>query len=410
MDGTALEAQVKPSDFPREEKYRDPNTPPFRDENGTYNIFSYADIQSVITNRDQAFSRDPSPWLPESADRHPSLEFMWVTEPFTMNGEEGRHTALRSVVEPWFRNRSVRSMEPVIRETVVELIDKIAAEGAGHFNLAELGAAVSMRVICRLVGIDLDQEGWVREKLDELSQAVSYDQIPRQWDAEAYFWRLIAKRIINPQDELLDLLIGAWKEGAFSDRELIGYVYGFVAAGTDTTATSLVNSLSLLAEFDLLDYVRENLDDIDAMRKVVEEGLRFFTSFPVKPVFVVKEVQFGDLVVPAGSVLQLWFVAANRDEAVNGGDENQAEPSRFDPSRWPNRHLSFGVGRHHCLGAELVRLETRILLQEILSRLPGLQLDRSKPFVRYAALVDGVTEAIFTFSEKQPDLIESTLS
>ena len=213
-----------------------------------YHVFSYADVMRVLVNRDAAFSRDPSPWLP-AGPHHMALDFMWTTEPFTFEGEEGRHDELRRVVEPWFKKRAIRDMEPVVRGLAVQLIDEIVQKGTGEFNLArELAYRLSMRVICRLTGIELAREQWLREKLDEFSQATSYSELPLQWDAEAYFWQMVAKRLTQPQDELLDVLIGAWKDARINDAELLGYIYGFVAAGTDTTGTSFVNLFTVLAE------------------------------------------------------------------------------------------------------------------------------------------------------------------
>jgi len=196
------------------------------------------------------------------------------------------------------------------------------------------------------------------------------------------------------------VLVTAWREGRIDDAEILGYVYGFVTAGSDTTGTSLVNTFALLAQFDELDYARGVLEDAEAVRHVVEEVLRFGTPFPTKPVFVLKGSRFGELEVPAGSVLHIWYAAANRDEAVNGGVA-QTDPSAFDPRRWPNRHVGLGWGRHFCLGGDLSRLETRILLEEALRRLPGLALQREKPFVRFAGIVDGVTEAWFEFDQER---------
>jgi cytochrome P450 len=396
--------QVKPSDFARDEKFRDPRTPPFRDEQGAYHVFSYEDVKRVLMNADGAFSRDPSPWLPPGV-RHMALDFMWTVEPFTLGGEEGRHDALRAVVEPWFRTRAVRTMEPVIREVAQELIEGIVDKGTGEFNLAlEFAYRMSIRVICRLVGIELEQEKFLRAKLDEFSQAASYAEIPRQHDLEAYFWEVVAKRLARPRDELLDVLVAAWKEDKINDRELLGYIEGFVAAGTDTTGTSLANAFALLAEFGHLDRVRGDLNDQEALRTTVEEILRFGTPFPVKPLFVLKDVVFGELVVPKGSVLNTWYVAANRDLAVNGGVQ-QSDPVLFDPGRSPNRHMGLGYARHYCLGGDLARLETRIALEEVLRCLPGLRMDETMPFKRFAGIVDGVTEAHFRFDQQEAERI-----
>lgn len=210
-----------------------------------------------------------------------------------------------------------------------------------------------------------------------------------------YYWQLVAKRLARPRDELLDVLVAAWKDGRIGDRELLGYMAGFVAAGTYTTGTSLVNGFSLLSEFGLLEDVHTRLDDEQGMRRVVEEVLRFGTPFPVKPLFVAKDATFGDLVVPAGSVLSVWS---------NGGVE-QSDPGVLDPARWPNRHVT---GSTTASGAELARLETRILLQEGLRRLTDLRLDETKPFERYAGIVDGVTEAMFTFDQEPAEHVART--
>ncbi len=395
---------MRPSEWARPAKFRDPATRPFCDEHGDYHVFSYADVMRVLLNRDHAFSRDPSPWLPEGP-HHIALDFMWAFEPFAIAEKPGRHDALREVVEPWFRTRAVRTMEPVIRELTVELLNEIIATSDGEFNLArDLAYRLSLRVICRMTGIELEREHWIREKLDEFAQASGYATLPPQWDVQAYFWQTVAKRLLEPSDELLDVIIEAWKRGGIADAELLGYIYGFVTAGSDTTGTSFVNAFSLLAEFDFLDYARGVLDNQDALRRIIEEVLRFGTPFPTKPLFVLEDSQFGELTVPAGSVLHVWFAAANRDEAVNGGVA-QADPSEFDPHRWPNRHVGLGWGRHFCLGGDLSRLETRILLQEALRRLPDLSLDEDKPFVRFAGIVDGVTDATFRFDQRGAEAI-----
>ena len=313
---------MKPSDSPRDSIFRDPTTRPFRDGDGIHHVFSYADVMTVLMNLEGAFSRDPLPWLPEGP-HHMALDFMWAVEPFGLSGEEGRHASLRSVAEPWFRTRAVRTMESVIRGQAVELINGVVATGRGEFDLAkDLAYRLSLRVICQMVGIDMAQEEWMREKLDEFAQAPSYEALPLQWDAQAYFWKVVAERLAHPRDDLLDLLVDGWKTGLITDAELLGYMYGFVTAGSDTTGTSLVNALSLLSEFDQLDYARASVEDDAALRPIIEETLRFGTPFPTKPLYVLKPARFGDLVVPAGSILQIWFLGRQ----PRSGDQRRRTP------------------------------------------------------------------------------------
>ena len=391
--------QAAPSTFPRADAYRNPRTPPFRDDAGRYHVFSYEHVMKVLTNRERAFTRDPSLWLPDGV-QNIALDFMWTVEPFTVDGELGRHHALRSVVEPWFRSRALEAMEPSVRAITRGLIGEVIRSGRGELNFArEIAYRTAIRVICSLVGIELDRESWLRDKLDEFNQTARYEDLPRQWDLEAYFWELIAKRVAQPRDELLDVLIAAWKDARISDRELLGYMAGMVNAGTDTTGTSLVNAFALLAEFGQLQSVHDHLQDTETVDRVVEEVLRFGTPFPMKQLHVLKEVDFDGFVVPRGGTLCIWYAAANRDQQVNGGVA-QADPETFDVSRWPNRHLALGYGKHFCLGGDLARLEMRILIDEGLRLLPGLELDRRRPFTRYAGIVDVVTEAYFTFDQR----------
>jgi nocardicin N-oxygenase len=392
---------MKPSDFPRDGKFRDPLTRPFRDDHGIFHVFSYADVMRVIRDDGTTFTRDPRLWLQLGPGPHsPVLDFLWATEPLTPDGAAGRHDVLRGVTESWFRTRAVRKMEPVVREITAQLLCDLVAEGSGDFNLADLAPRLSLRVICRLTGIELEREEWLREKLEEVKNARSFVELPLQWDLQAYFWRLIAACLAHPGEELLDALATAWRDGDISDDELIGYVTGFFVAGADTTAANLVNALALPAEFGYLDYARGILDDREALRGLVEEIVRFGTPFASKMFSVLRDSQFGEFSVPAGSTLCAWLAAANRDQAING-ERGQASAGSFDPRRRSNHHVGFGVGRHACLGADLGRLEMQVLIQETLARLPGLHLSEEKPFTRRAGIVHEVSEAWFAYDADQ---------
>jgi cytochrome P450 len=124
----------RPSDFPRDRKFLDPGTPPFRDERGVVHVFSHADVMRVLVNADRAFSMDITRQLPD--DHHMRRDFMWYAEPFIDDGGQGRHDILRGTVEPWFRTKAVRTMEPVIRDLADELVSEIAERPSGEFDLA----------------------------------------------------------------------------------------------------------------------------------------------------------------------------------------------------------------------------------------------------------------------------------
>lgn len=163
-------------------------------------------------------------------------------------------------------------------------------------------------------------------------------------------------------------------------------------------------------EYGLLDEARTKLDDEDWLRRAGEEVLRFGTPFPAGPSLAVKDVVLeSGLTIPAGTPVQIWFSAANRDNKINGGNTNAASPYDFDITRWPNQHVTFGLGMHHCVGAQLALLETRVALQSALRYLPDLEFDHTKPFDRYAGLADGVKQAVFHFNQHKAEQLLNQL-
>ena len=245
----------------------------------------------------------------------------------------------------------------------------------------------------------------MRDQLEEFARTPAFDQIKKEpQEIEDYFWEVIYEREKNPKDELLDVLISAWRNKQITDLELLGYIWGTFSAGTDTTGVNIVNTFSLLGEFHLLDEARANINNNDWLQKAGEEVLRFGTPFVAGPSLAVTDVELASgLKIPAKTQVRVWFCAANRDKKVNGNNAHAADPNVFDITRWPNHHMSFGLGAHYCLGAQLARLETRILLQMALKYLPDLTFDESKPFERYAGLVDGVKQAHFSFDQQKAE-------
>jgi cytochrome P450 len=200
---------------------------------------------------------------------------------------------------------------------------------------------------------------------------------------------------------LIDVIVAARRAGMISDVESLAYLYGFFHAGTETTAPHIGNLLGLLGEFGLLDVARERCGDEGWLRRAGEEALRFCTPFPAGPLSTVRDVTLDDgQVIPSMTPVRVWFSAANRDPAVNAGKPDAADPDIFDVDRDPNRHLGFGVGMHHCLGAQLARLEATIAVRAVLERLPGLRLDEARPFQRYPGINDGISAAPFLFDQR----------
>ncbi|WP_221568657.1 cytochrome P450 [Alkalihalobacillus sp. TS-13] len=402
---------MKPSDFPRDLRFRTPGQAFI--ENGVAHLRSYTDVQrAMMDDKENEFSQDRSFWAPKDQRVHLVFHFMWSTGRKKADGTPGRHDMLRSIIEPWFRLKAVKTMESKVQENTRALIRAIIEKGTGEFNLAtELAYRLSIRTICSLVGLPMEREEWMRKHLEAFAQTPSFEQVNREpQEIEDYFWEVILDREQHPQDELLDVLIVAWKEKKITDLELLGYIWGSFSAGTDSTGVNITNFFCLLAEFGLLDESRARLDDADWFHKAGEEVLRFCTSFAAAPSLAIKDVVLDSgLTIPAMTPINLWLSAANRDEMINGGNTNASHPDVFDISRSPNHHLTFGSGIHYCIGAQLARLEMRIALQTALRYLPDLEFDDTKPFDRYAGLADGVRQAFFSFNQRKAEQLVDQL-
>jgi cytochrome P450 len=366
-------------------EFWDPGTPPFFDEGKqTWHVFEYDDVMRVLTDKavfSQAYG-DP--------DVHPNFAVMWCAD-------DPRHKDLRAIVSEPFRQSVLRELTSTIEAVVHDLIDEIIAAGTGAFEMtSQLSYRLPNRVICHIMGVAMADDVRFAAWLKEAFSAATISSMPAQPAMVQYFSDLLEERRRNPRDGLVDELIAAQRSGyrvagePLSDRDLIGYLWGLLSAGTDTTSASIGNMFLFLAEYGMLDELRE---DRTLVHSAVEETLRWYPAFPSNPAVATAEVSFGNCTVSAAQTVTAWMSAANRDPA------RFEEPNLFDIRRNPNRHLTFGWGSRHCLGAPLARLELRVALEAALDRLPGLRWDKSKPFERSLGIVNHIEEAHFLFDE-----------
>ena len=408
---------MRPSDFPRDRRFRTPG--PAILEDGKAHLRSYRDVQRFLLDDDGVeYALDTSYWAPPDQQLQLALNwhFMWTTGRWRSDGSPGRHDVLRGLVEDHFRSRAVTALRPRIQAIAENLLRGIVAKGTGEVDLAtEFAYRLSMQTICMLTGLPLDREEWMRGHLEAFNRR-GFDPGAREpQEVRDYFWEVIDHRAAHPGDELLDTLIAGWRAGTITDLELLAYLWGMASAGTDTTGTNIANAFVLLAEFDLFGEARRRRGDERWLRQAGEEVLRFGTAFPTAPAIAVKDVTMeDDVTIPAGTPVNVWFAAANRAREVNGDNHQAAHPDIFDPYRRPNRHMAFGngwraagmpgspAGIHHCLGAQLARLETVIALQAALQWLPELEFDDTR-FSRIAGIVDSVRTAYFRFDQREAE-------
>jgi cytochrome P450 len=294
------------------------------------------------------------------------------------------HTRLRRLVSAAFTARAVQRLEPFVRRTVDDLLDAAAARG-GLDVLADLAYPLPVTVICRLLGIPIEDEpqfrAWSTLLSRSLDPTVALYGAPAAGQAERvaaaeqsyeYFGRLLASRRRDPGDDLLSALIATGRAGdTLTEDEIIRTCVLMLIAGHETTVGLISNgALALLrhpAEFAAL---RADLSRVGA---VVEETLRYDPPVQVNVRVITADIALGGSLLERGMIAILLLAGAQRDPAAN------PDPDRFDPGRAEIRHLAFGYGIHFCLGAPLARLEARCAYTRLAQRMREPRLAADPP-------------------------------
>ena len=185
-----------------------------------------------------------------------------------------------------------------------------------------------------------------------------------------YGTHLIAEKRAHPADDMLSIVCNATLAGEdppqLTEQELQFFFSLLWAAGADTTRNSIAGAIVAFGEFPgELQILR---DDPSAMPAAIEEIVRWTHPAAYNRRTATRAAELGGHEIAAGDKVVFWEASANRDELVF------REPFRFDVRRQPNPHLGFGHGVHHCLGANLARLEIRVVLTELLERVADIEL------------------------------------
>ncbi|WP_214413107.1 cytochrome P450 family protein [Sphaerisporangium fuscum] len=293
-----------------------------------------------------------------------------------LNSDPPDHTRLRKLTQKAFTARRVEALRPRIQEITDALIGDISPLGKADL-IGDVAFPLATTVICELLGVPPSDRyrfgDWFTAALtpaDAPDAATIVGRALRTLDA--YIQTLIDTRRNSAEDAGSDLLTGLIQardgDDALSEQELVATVFLLLGAGHETTVNLIGNGM--LALLTNPDQYRLLKDRPELLPSAVEEFLRL--DGPVQhatPRTALEEVKADGIVIPAGSRVILKIAAANRDPVVF------PEPDRLALHRTGPSHLAFGHGIHHCLGAPLGRLEARIAIGTLLTRLPDLHLD-----------------------------------
>ena len=308
------------------------------------------------------------------------------------------HTRLRSLVAKAFTPRRVEALAGRVHDLVEELLAEPATRGSIEL-MGEFAYPLPARVICELLGVPKEDEHFIVSKAPALG--IGLDPAPMRTPATVtaandatdelieYLDELIAKRRVDPADDMLSALIAAEESGqTLSHDELIATFLLLLIAGHETTANLIGNGvLALLRNPEQLARLRNsNGGESELERSAVEELMRYDGPIQMVERITLEPVDVGGHDIPAGRIVILLTAAANRDPAVF------AEPNRLDLGRSPNAHVGFGGGAHFCLGAALARMEGRIAIAALARRFPRIRLLESKPQWRPSFTIRGLKE------------------
>jgi len=290
-----------------------------------------------------------------------------------LNMDPPLHTRYRRLVNKGFTPRMVRELEANIHRVTDAIIDQVIEKGEADF-VTDLSAELPLQVIAELLGVPRDD----RHRMFEWSNRMVGNEDPEyQTQAEealvaamelyAYAAQLFATKRIDPHADLMSVLTTVDVEGEqLSEMELELFFLLLTVAGNETTRNLMSGAMDTF--FQHPDQWQRLLDDRSLLPRAVDEMLRF-----VSPVMNFRRTAMCDMTlsgteIKAGDKVVFFHASANRDEDVF------AEADTFDIGRDPNPHIAFGGGGpHFCLGANLARMEIRVMFEHLLDRMPDIR-------------------------------------
>lgn len=295
-----------------------------------------------------------------------------------------RHTRYRKLVNKGFTPRMIGLIEDHLRAKATTIVDHVIERGRADF-VEDIAAELPLQAIAELMGVPIED----RKQLFAWSNTmIGFDDPEFQGSREAgldaaaqmYMMAngLAAARREDPRHDIVTTLINAEIDGdKLSEAEFDLFFLLLVVAGNETTRNVTAHGMKALIDHPdqmaklVADPSPEHID------RAVEEILRWATPVLYFRRTALSDYELGGKQIKAGDKVVMWHISANRDEAVFD------RPFDFDVDRWPNEHIAFGGGGpHFCLGANLARMELRLIFRELITRLPDIALDGEVEMLR----------------------------
>ena len=293
-----------------------------------------------------------------------------------LSAEGEVHTRLRRLVAPAFSPRSADRLRPFMREVMNSLVDPVIDAGRCDFAV-DICEPYPIPIICELLGAPKTDWQLFSRLANDVLEVFSLDMAEKldsimaaQDELDTYTRDLIAQRRGKPQEDLLSELIAQEEAGdRLSTEELVMMVNAVIVGGTDTTRNQLGCAVNLFAEHP--DQWALLAERPELAQRAVEEAMRYFGAVRGTARFASVDIEYRDVLFPAGTFMAVGLAEANRDASVF------TEPLVFDitASKGDQPQLTFGSGIHYCLGQALARAELQEALPLLARRMPDLHLD-----------------------------------
>ncbi|MEJ7934858.1 cytochrome P450 [Sphingobium sp. AN558] len=369
--------EIQKCPFPFYDKLRE-EQPVFHDpETGHYVLTRYEDVRKALVSHSVLSNKTPflgDRWSPEANAMFEKDG--WLPMDTLVSNDLPEHRTYRTLVDKVFTPAKVIGLEPAINEIIVELIDAIIDRDEIDF-LEDFAIPLPMFVIADQLGVRREDrvkfKHWSNVAVETTGPLTPERQLELARvliELQQYMAVQIERVRTTPDDMLISRLANLETDGRrLNDQELQSIVFQILVAGNETTTTTLASGMRLMIERpELAEAVHA---DPSLAKALGEEALRTATPLQCLWRTALVDVQFGGVTIPAGSIVEVRFGAANRDPAQFGC------PADVDLQRKnANSHLAFGAGIHLCIGNQLARGELRLAFQALTQRLANFRFSR----------------------------------
>jgi len=318
-----------------------------------------------------------------------------------INMDDPRHARLRRIVSRAFSPRLIAKFEDDVRDVATSVVDDLLAAGPCDF-VSNVAAKLPLKIICAMMGIPDDRYDMVLTNTNIILSGADPEFLSEDMDQAVIqllgagqalaelVTSLAAARAQAPANDLISALATANIDGEqLTSAELASFFILLVVAGNETTRNALSHALMLFTAYP--DQRALLMADLDGrLEAAVEEIVRY-----ASPVLFMRRTLTRDYTMNGQDYRKddkvvLFYYSANRDESVF------PDPDRFDITRWPNPHVGFGgPGPHYCLGAHLARREIRVMLRELITRVPDIAA--GEPDRLLSSFINGIKRLPCTF-------------